>query len=83
MRRSRGWRQAGGSNDLKADIVDANGAKLGSAKLSFDGVPVGVDKQDGQVAVVVAVAVAGDRDVLAEVAAGRGERGGAQAERVK
>jgi len=28
---------AGGSNDLKADIVDAGGAKLGSAKLSFDG----------------------------------------------
>ena len=27
---------AGGSNDLKASIVDANGAKLGSAKLSFD-----------------------------------------------
>jgi Cu-Zn family superoxide dismutase len=27
---------AGGSNDLKANIVDANGAKLGSAKLSFD-----------------------------------------------
>ncbi len=28
---------AGGSNDLKANIVDASGAKLGSAKLSFDG----------------------------------------------
>ena len=28
---------AGGSNDLKANIVDANGGKLGSAKLSFDG----------------------------------------------
>jgi Cu-Zn family superoxide dismutase len=28
---------AGGSNDLKADIVDASGARLGSAKLSFDG----------------------------------------------
>jgi Cu-Zn family superoxide dismutase len=27
---------AGGSNDLKASIVDANGAKLGTAKLSFD-----------------------------------------------
>ena len=28
---------AGGTNDLKANIVDATGAKLGSAKLSFDG----------------------------------------------
>jgi len=28
---------AGGSNDLKANIVDASGTKLGSAKLSFDG----------------------------------------------
>ena len=28
---------AGGSNDLKANIVDDKGAKLGSAKLSFDG----------------------------------------------
>ena len=28
---------AGGSNDLKASIVDANGDRLGSAKLSFDG----------------------------------------------
>lgn len=27
---------AGSSNDLKANIVDANGATLGSAKLSFD-----------------------------------------------
>ena len=27
---------AGGSNDLKANIVDTSGAKLGSAKLSFD-----------------------------------------------
>jgi len=27
---------AGGSNDLKATIIDASGAKLGSAKLSFD-----------------------------------------------
>ena len=27
---------AGGSNDLKASIVDTTGAKLGSAKLSFD-----------------------------------------------
>jgi len=27
---------AGGSNGLKANIVDANGVKLGSAKLSFD-----------------------------------------------
>jgi superoxide dismutase, Cu-Zn family len=27
---------AGGSNDLKAKIVDASGAELGSAKLSFD-----------------------------------------------
>ena len=28
---------AGGSNDLKVNIVDASGAKLGSARLSFDG----------------------------------------------
>lgn len=27
---------AGGSNDLKASIIDVNGAELGSAKLSFD-----------------------------------------------